>query len=81
VNVGNVLASSPAESAGLRSGDEIVSYAGERVFDMRELNRLTLEGQRGESVLVEVLRDGQRQQLILPRGPVGITGGRFGGRP
>jgi hypothetical protein len=82
VGVRNVLASSPAESAGLRAGDEIVSYAGTRVFDMGDLNRLTFEGNAGQPVLVDVLRDGQRMQIVLPRGPVGITGGgRFGGRP
>ena len=82
VGVRNVLASSPAETAGLRAGDEIVSYAGTRVFDMGDLNRLTFEGAAGQPVLVDVLRDGQRVQLVLPRGPVGITGGgRFGGRP
>jgi membrane-associated protease RseP (regulator of RpoE activity) len=82
VGVRNVLASSPAETAGLRAGDEIVSYAGTRVFDMGDLNRLTFEGNAGQPVLVDVLRDGQRMQLVLPRGPVGITGGgRFGGRP
>ena len=80
VGVSDVFASSPAEAAGLRSGDQIVSYAGTRVFDMRDLNRLTYEGQPGQPVVVEVLRDGQQMQLVLPRGPVGITAGRFGGR-
>jgi hypothetical protein len=80
VGVSNVLASSPAEQAGLKSGDEITGYAGTRVFDMRELNRLTFEGEAGEPVIVDVVRDGQQLQLVLPRGPVGITGGRFGGR-
>jgi hypothetical protein len=80
IGVRDVLASSPAESAGLQVGDEIVSYGGTRVFDMRDLNRLTFEGQLGEPVIVEVLRDGRQVQMVLPRGPVGITG-RFGGRP
>ncbi len=78
VGVGDVFAQSPAEAAGLHSGDQIVSYAGSRVFDMRDLNRLTYEGEPGQPVVVDVLRDGQRIQLVLPRGPVGITAGRFG---
>ena len=81
VGVSDVFASSPAETAGLRPGDQIVSYAGARVFDMRELNQLTYEGETGQPVVVEVLRDGQRIQVVLPRGPVGITAGRSGGRP
>jgi membrane-associated protease RseP (regulator of RpoE activity) len=82
VAVRDVLASSPAEQAGLKQGDEVVAYDGKRVFDMRDLNALTLQGNAGEPVVVDVQRDGQRVQLVLPRGPVGILGGgRFGPRP
>jgi S1-C subfamily serine protease len=81
VGVRNVLASSPAERAGLKAGDEVLAYDGKRVFDMRELNSLTLQGTPGESVVVEVLRDGQRTQLVMPRGPIGIFGGGFRGGP
>ncbi|HJR69110.1 MAG TPA: PDZ domain-containing protein, partial [Gammaproteobacteria bacterium] len=78
VGVLQVLASSPAESAGLRPGDEIVTYSGTRVFDTAELNSLTFQGNPGESVVVEISRNGQPLQLVVPRGPLGITGG-FGG--
>jgi len=81
VGVFNVIPSSPAEQAGLRAGDEIMSYAGTRVFDMRELNDLTVEGTPGQSVVLEVQRDGQNVQLMLPRGPIGIGGGPFNRRP
>jgi len=80
IPVRDVLASSPAERSGLKPGDEIVAYAGKRVFDLRELNNLTFQGTPGESVVVEVRRDGQSVQLVLPRGPLGITGGGFRGR-
>lgn len=85
VGVGRVLASSPAESAGLQPGDQIVSYGGQRIFNMTDLNDATLQGTPGQTVVVDVLRDGQPMQLYLPRGPVGIVGGmgargRFGGR-
>ena len=79
--VGDVLASSPAERAGLLPGDEIVAYGGKRVFDVGELNALTLEGTSGESVVIDVRRDGQNMQLVIPRGPLGITAGVFRGRP
>lgn len=81
VGVQGLLASSPAERAGLTTGDEIVAYDGQRVFDLRELNALTLEGTAGESVVVEVRREGQTLQLVLPRGPIGIFGGGFRGPP
>ena len=80
VAVQNVLASSPAERSGLKAGDQVVAYDGQRVFDVRDLNALTLEGTAGESVVVEVRRDGQTLQLVVPRGPMGITGGGFRGR-
>jgi membrane-associated protease RseP (regulator of RpoE activity) len=80
VGVQNVLASSPAERAGLKSGDEVVAYDGKRVFDLRDLNALTFEGTAGESVSVTVRRDGQTVHLTLPRGPIGITGGGPGFR-
>ena len=79
VGVADVLASSPAERAGLMPGDEIVAYGGKRVFDVGELNALTLEGTAGESVVLDVRRDGQNVQLVMPRGPIGITGGFRGG--
>ena len=83
ITVRQVLASSPGEAAGLQPGDEIVGYGGERVFSNSDLNRLTLEGSPGQTVAVEVLRDGQPTQVFVPRGPIGITsggGGPFGGR-
>jgi len=82
VGVRDVLSSSPAEQAGLQAGDQVIAYSGKRVFDMNELNRLTLDGVPGETVPVDVLRDGQQVQVYVPRGPIGITGGgRFIARP
>jgi S1-C subfamily serine protease len=75
VNIMGVLASSPAERAGLQQGDEIVAYDGKRVFDVTELNELTLGGASGESVVVDVRRDGQNLQIVMPRGPLGVWGG------
>lgn len=78
VNIMGVLASSPAERAGLQPGDEIVGYDGKRVFDIAELNELTLGGTSGESVVVDVRRSGQNLQIVLPRGPIGVYGGLRG---
>jgi hypothetical protein len=80
VAIGSVLGSSPASFAGLEPGDQIVAYNGQRVFDLGEVHRLTLEGQTGEPVTIDVVRDGQPLQVVVPRGPLGIVagGGRFG---
>jgi hypothetical protein len=80
VAVYNVLSSSPAEKAGLQQGDQIMSYGGQRVFDVRDLNDLTLQGTPGQPVTIEVQRNQQTVQLVIPRGPIGISGGGpFGG--
>jgi hypothetical protein len=82
VQVFDVLASSPAERAGLQPGDQIVSYAGTRVFDMRDLNALSREGNPGELVTMEVRRNGQTLQVQVPRGVLGLQGGALrGGGP
>jgi hypothetical protein len=79
VNVLSVIAGSPGERAGLKPGDQILSYGGQRIFDVRDLNDLTVKGTPGESVLVDVVRDGQNLQVVVPRGPIGISGGIGGG--
>lgn len=76
IAVSSVLESSPAQRAGLRPGDEIVSYGGKRIFSMSDLTREIMEGQPGEPVVVDFLRDGVNMQMTLPRGPIGISGGR-----
>jgi hypothetical protein len=76
VSVSSVIESSPAQAAGLQPGDEIYRYDGQRVFSMTDLTRQTMEGEPGETVVVDVMRDGNLVQVAMPRGPVGITGGR-----
>ena len=74
VRVTQVLNGSPAKSAGLQPGDQLVSYNGERIFNVGDLGNLTMQGEPGEDVVIEVERDGVRMQLTVPRGPIGITG-------
>lgn len=78
VAVSSVIESSPAHTAGLKPGDEIVRYDGERIFSMTGLTQQTMAGEPGQSVVVDILRDGAPMQVVLPRGPLGITGGRRG---
>ena len=76
VTISSVIESSPAQSAGLQPGDEIVRYDGERVFSMTDLTRQTMDGTAGQNVVVDIMRDGTPMQIVMPRGPVGISGGR-----
>ena len=80
VSIGSILESSPAQRVGLQSGDQIVSYDGTRVFDVSDLNQQTMLGEPGESVVVDITRDGMPMQVVLPRGPIGVSTGRDRGR-
>ncbi len=75
IEINSVLPRSPGENAGLQVGDKITHYDGERVFNVSHLNSLTVLGEEGESILVEVQREGGRTQITLPRGPIGIRSG------
>ena len=76
VEISSVIGSSPAQSAGLQPGDEIVRYAGERVFSMTDINMASMEGEPGQNVVVDIVRDGVPMQVVMPRGPLGVSGGR-----
>lgn len=80
VSVTSILESSPAQRAGLQAGDQIVSYNGTRVFDIGELNRYTMQGEPGNSVVIDIVRDGVPMQVVLPSGPIGVTIMRGNGR-
>jgi serine protease Do len=61
--VAEVEPSSPAERAGLKSGDVILEFNGHKVADARHLRLEVAETTPGERVPVEVLRDGNTKSL------------------
>lgn len=63
VKIDEVNQDSPAEKAGLKAGDVVVEYDGERVRSARQFTRLVQETADGRSVKIGVLRDGKRQTL------------------
>ena len=71
VQVSDTLISSPAAVAGIQRGDQIVSYAGERIYSSTTLYQATTQGEAGELVSIEIVRNGERINLYLPRGPLG----------
>ena len=73
IGVNRVLKTSPAQQSGLREGDSIVSYDGERIFSVQELIAYETRGMAGETVTMEVIRDGRHVQIYVPRGPLGFT--------
>ena len=63
VQIDEVNDDSPAEKAGIKSGDVIVEYDGERVRSARQFTRLVQETPEGRTVKIGLLRDGKRQTV------------------
>ncbi len=72
VVIRSVMEGSPAQQAGLRGGDLLLSYDRARVFSWSDLRAGIMEGDANELVSVEVERDDQRLEILLPRGPLGV---------
>jgi len=61
--VGDVTAKSPAEKAGLKSGDVIVEFNGKKVSDSRHLKLEVARTEPGTTVPVKILRDDSTKTL------------------
>lgn len=81
VNITSVMSDSPAEQAGMQTGDVILNYGDSQMFNWSELQDATTLGERGDYVNVTVLRDGQLLNLWLPRGPLGVRLGSIRVKP
>jgi serine protease Do len=81
--VDEVRADSPAEKAGLKSGDVVVEFDGEKVRSARHLSRLVSETAPGRTVAAGVVRQGQRVDLrVTPEaGRMAWVGEAFPGAP
>jgi membrane-associated protease RseP (regulator of RpoE activity) len=73
IRIGEVESDSAAANAGIVSGDEILRYAGRRVFNLRDLNALMLQTPEGETVSATVVRGGQEMELYVTGGALGIS--------
>jgi serine protease Do len=91
VLIQDVSAGGPAEKAGIKKGDVVVEFDGERVRSVRQFTRLVQETPPGRQVPAAVMRNGQRVNITVePRAasPIRLLGevdGRvlrdFGGAP
>ena len=63
--VDEVRAGSAAEKAGIKKGDVIAEFDGERVRGVRHLSRLVTETPDGRTVKAAVVRDGKRVDLSV----------------
>ncbi len=70
--VTDVIGRSPADDAGFEPGDTLLSYDGDRIFSIEEIRDRATGSRPGDSIRVEVLRDGERLSLNVPGGPLGL---------
>lgn len=82
VQVSGVADDSPGSNAGIQTGDQILGYDGNRIFSILDLQEAAQTGTPGQTVIVDVIRDGSAVSLAIPRGEIGITtgGNNRGGR-
>lgn len=82
VVIDEVRRDSPAEKAGLRRGDLVVEFDGERVRSAQQFSRLVRETAPGRTVTATVVRDGRRTPVSVvpmsePRPDVTINPDQF----
>jgi S1-C subfamily serine protease len=68
VRVGRVVPESPAEEAGIRAGDELIAFAGIGISDFDALRRRVEMHEPGETVKVQISRNGESFELELEIG-------------
>ena len=72
VVVENVRGAGPAEKAGVKTGDVVIEFDGDRVRSVRQLSRLVKETPSGREVSLIVMREGERMALkVTPAGEDG----------
>jgi len=63
--ISDVTAEGPADEAGIKQGDVVLEYQGERVEDPAALQRMVTRTAVGTKATVKVLRDGHEKELTL----------------
>ncbi len=63
--VSEVIAGSPAEKAGLKVGDIIVTYDGKQLGEFNELPRLVASTPVGSKVKLDIIRDGKHKEVTV----------------
>lgn len=80
VEITRVEEGSPADKAGLKSGDAVIEYNGEHVEGMEQFGRLVRETPAGREVKLVVSRNGANQNIVATLGVRKLKplGGNFG---
>jgi len=72
VFIESVLSNSPASNAGIQAGDVILTYDNQRIYNWSDLTGATSKGTANTTIAVTISRNGQQQQVYVPRGPLGV---------
>ncbi len=72
VKVRSVISNSPAETSGFEAGDVILTYDNKKILAWPDIRAATIEGEIGSYTNVEILRDGEKLNLMVPRGTLGV---------
>ncbi len=80
LSIQSVMATSNADRVGLQPGDEIRSYNGQRIFNIRDLQIATNRSAPGTEIIVEVMRNGSPMTVMMPAGPLGVQTGSVNSR-
>ena len=67
VEVVGVEDGSPAEQAGIKTGDVLLAYNGENILGAQQLGRLVSETPRGRKIKIEYWREGKVSTSLRPQ--------------
>ena len=79
--VNEVLGDSPADEAGIKDGDVIISFDGQKVWDQDDLLDFIEEKKAGASVALELIRDGKSVTVNVELGNRPRSRGLFSRSP
>lgn len=72
VEVTDTIENSAAGIAGIRTGDIILSYDGQHIFEPLTLFKATADGSLGDMTEVIIDRQGEQLSVYVPRGSLGV---------
>jgi len=72
VVIESTLSTSPARDAGIKTGDNVIRYNNIRIYTWADLRNATTQCPTNSMVEVELERNGQRQRVFVPCGPLGV---------